>query len=99
MGNILGLISDFIDTPEKFLNAFIKLVVPSTCAIGILVAGQYAKESGYGIIGNLILFVLDIWGKITMWIFTTFIDCVIYLVVIAVIIGALLKVFKSIPGF
>ena len=93
MYNPLDFISDFIDDPKKFLVAFIfMLVVPSTYAIWLLVAGQYAKESGYGIIGDLILFVLDIWGKITTWIFTTFIECVIYLVVISFIIGALLKV-------
>ena len=90
--DLTDIISDFIDNPFKFLIGFVMLLVPSSLFVWLLIGGELLKETGHNFIGSALLFMLDAFGNFTTWLVTTFIEFVVYLVIIAFFIGTVLSV-------
>ncbi|WP_440951865.1 hypothetical protein [Methanococcoides sp. FTZ1] len=82
-----------------FLISFIGLLVPTTKQIYLQVFAEYASESGYGFIGNPILFVQGIVGDFFSWLVLTFLDLVIHLAVVAFVgftfINTFVQIFRN----
>lgn len=95
MMDLTDIISDFIDHPIKFLMAFIMLLVPSSLFVGLLIGGEFLKDTGHNFIGSTVLFILDVFSSFTTWLVTTFIEFVVYLVIIAIFIGSILSTLGS----
>lgn len=90
--DLVDVISDFIDDPFKFLIGFIMLLVPSSLFVWLLIGGELLKETGPNLFGSVILFILDVFGNFTTWLVTTFIEFVVYLVIIAFFMGTILSI-------
>lgn len=91
MMDLTIIISDFIDHPIKFLMAFIMLLVPSSLFVGLLIGGEFLMDTGHNFVGSTVLFILDVFTIFTTWLVTTFIEFVVYLVIIAIFIGSILS--------
>ncbi|WP_342304970.1 hypothetical protein [Methanolobus sp. ZRKC5] len=85
--------ANLLDDPIGFLQSFIMLAVPSAAFIWILVAGTYAENTGHGFAGWLLLSFYNLVDKITSFIVETFIEVVIYAVVIVVLVTSVLAAF------
>jgi hypothetical protein len=89
--DLANIISDFIDDPFKFLIGFVMLLVPSSLFVWLLIGGELLKETGHNFIGTALIFILDAFGNLTLWLVTTFIESVVYLVIIVFLIGTVLS--------
>lgn len=90
MQNLLRLnvvsFDELLDNPSiliGFLVGFIFLLVPTSKQIYLLIIAEYANESGHEFIGNTILFLLGLLSDFTTWLVLTFMEPVIYFIVIA----------------
>lgn len=89
--DLANIISDFIDDPFKFLIGFVMLLVPSSLFVWLLIGGELLKETGHNFIGTALIFILGAFGNLTLWLVTTFIESVVYLVIIVFLIGTVLS--------
>ncbi|WP_445475691.1 hypothetical protein ACT9XH_02840 [Methanococcoides methylutens] len=87
------LLTSLFDEPIGFLQSFFMLAVPSGALLWALIAGTYAKNTGHGIIGGVLLFAYNFIDKVTLFIFETFINLVVYAVVTVIIITSILGAF------
>lgn len=62
------LLTNLLDDPIGFLQSFIMPAVPSGALLWILIAGIHAENTGYGIIGWLLLSFYSLIDKITLFI-------------------------------
>lgn len=85
--------ANLFDDPIGFLKTFIMLAVPTSVMIWILLIGTYAENTGHGVIGQFLLSFYNLIDKITLFLFETFIDLVVYAVVIVIIVTSILTAF------
>lgn len=82
--------ANLLDDPIGFLQSFIILAVPSVALIWILIAGTYAENTGHEFIGWLLLSVYNLVDKVTLFIVETFIEVVVYAVVVVIVVTSIL---------
>ncbi|ETA69395.1 hypothetical protein MettiDRAFT_2894 [Methanolobus tindarius DSM 2278] len=87
------LVASILDDPIGFLKSFIMLAVPSGALMWVLIVGTYAENTGHGFIGWLFLSFYGFIDKITLFIVETFIELVVYVVVMVTIVTSLLAAF------
>lgn len=74
--------ANLFDNPMRFLMSFIMLAVPSGIMIHILLTGPSLKIQE--LLGDLLLLIYNAIDKITLFIFETFINLVVYAVVMVI---------------
>jgi hypothetical protein len=85
------MINKLISNPFVLLMGLISLVMVSDDEIAAYIVAGFAEGTGNTFISSVILYFMNLWGDITLFLFNALIELVIWITVFAVIASALMK--------
>lgn len=85
------MINKLISNPFVLLIGLISLVIVSEDEIAAYMVAGFAESTGHTFVSSVILYLMDLWGDITMFLFNALIEVVVWITIFAVIVSALIK--------
>ena len=81
------MINKFITNPFFLLTGLISLLVISEVEIGAYVVAGIAENTGYSFISSIILNLMELRDRITLFLFESLINIVVYITIFLVIVS------------